>query len=126
MKRLIAAIVLIVAAILLSVLGYNDMRKSGKMLIDSFKETVNAVESGDENAVNSKLRDSLDVWEKHKTRFEIYINHDELDDIQDATKELEQHLNGSREVEVKDLCLDCISKLEHIIDAETPSIGELL
>lgn len=126
MKRLIVSIILIAAAILLSVFGYTDMKKSSKMLISSFKDTVNAVDSGDENAVNAKLRDSLEVWEKHKTRFEIYINHDELDDIQDATKELEQYLNGNRETEVKDLCLDCISKLEHIIDAETPSIGELL
>lgn len=125
MKRLITAVILICAAVFLSVFGYYDMKKSSEMLINSLEETINAIESGDENTADSKLKDSLDIWEKHKTRFEMYINHSELDDLQDQTKELEQYLGGKRESEVKELCLDCISKLEHIIDGETPSIGEI-
>ena len=129
MKRLIAAIVLLAASVLLSVLGYLDLKTKGNKLVKSFQETADTfknqaeINSGD---INGSLEETLELWEKYKTKFEIYINHDELDDIQEKTLELEQYLKENREVKVEELCLDCVSKLEHIIDAETPSIGEVL
>ncbi len=129
MKRLFIAVALLAASVLLSLLGYMDLKTKGNELAASFNETAKVfksraeVNSGD---INGSLESTLELWKKYKTRFEVYINHDELDDIQDATIELEQYLDKNRDVKVDELCLDCVSKLEHIIDAETPSVGEIL
>lgn len=129
MKRLVISIVLLAAAVLLSVLGYFDLKTKGNELAKSFQSTADTfkahseINSGD---INGSLEATLKLWEEYKTKFEIYINHDELDDIQERTLELEQYLKENRDVKVDELCLDCVSKLEHIIDAETPSIGEVL
>ncbi len=129
MKRLFIAVALLAASVLLSVLGYMDLKTKGGELVKSFNETADIfkeqseIKSGD---IDGSLEATLKLWKKYKTRFEVYINHDELDDIQDATIELEQYLKEDRKTEVDELCLDCVSKLEHIIDSETPSLGEIL
>lgn len=125
MKRIIIAFVLVGSAIFLSFFGYFDLKTNGKKLIKSFEVTAYTFNDEPDGSVEKSLKDSLEMWEKYRTRFEIYINHDELDDIQITTKELEQYLSGKRDVEVDELCLDCINRLEHIIDAETPSLGEV-
>ncbi len=125
MKRIIIAFVLVCSAIFLAFFGYFDLKTNGKKLIKSFEVTAYTFNDEADGSVEKSLKDSLEMWEKYRTRFEIYINHDELDDIQITTKELEQYLSGKRDVEVDELCLDCINRLEHIIDAETPSLGEV-
>lgn len=125
MKRIIIAFVLVGSAIFLAIFGYFDLKTNGKKLIKSFEVTAYTFNDEADGSVEKSLKDSLEMWKKYRTRFEIYINHDELDDIQITTKELEQYLSGKRDVEVDELCLDCINRLEHIIDAETPSLGEV-
>lgn len=123
MKRIIIALLLVGTSVFISIFGYCNLKATGKKLINSFEKTATAYQSS--NDTDSSLKSSLELWEKHKTSFEIYINHDELDEIQMKTKQLEQYLNGKRDVKVDELCFDCINKLEHIIDAETPSFGEV-
>ena len=125
MKRIIIAFILVGSAVFLAIFGFFDLKTSGRKLIKSFETTAYAFNNESYSSVENSLKDSLEMWEKYRTRFEIYINHDELDDIQITTKELKQYLNGKRDVEVDELCLDCINRLEHIIDAETASIGEV-
>lgn len=126
MKRLIIAISLLLCSVLLSVFGYFDLRTNSKKLIKSLEDTVTSVNSGKNEEIKENIEKALDIWESCETRFKIYMDHAELDDIIFSANELEQYLNGDREIEVSDICFDCINRLNHIVESETPSIGEIL
>lgn len=126
MKRLIFAIMFIILAVGLSVFGHWDLKKTGNDLIVKLQESAEFTKNKSPEKARESAEAGLELWKKNKTRFEIYLNHDELDNIQIYFKEIEKGLNGQDEFDIAKASLDCVNELEHVIESDAPRIGEIL
>lgn len=126
MKRIVTAIIFLLGAVAISLVGYFNLCKITDNLINNLYTVIDASENqSDEIAVNA-ARECVVIWDKADTMLEIYLDHNSIDDVEIDFKSIERYAEGDREIMLTEVCYECINCLEHIKETSTPSWGTIM
>lgn len=125
MKRIIIAVVMIAIAVSASIFGYFDLKKSAEQITASLNDVIYAANSGDEIEAAALAEKSVMLYQSKRTRLQMYLNHSEIDDIELNFKDIKRYSEGTKDIEINNLCYDCINNFEHIVESEKPDIGTI-
>ena len=127
MKRLIVSAAIIILFITLCAVHVNRLEHLTGELIDQLETVRTSVNNGNWSAAKKSLVAVSAQWEKHGFYLHTTLRHADIDAILTSTKELEAYLN-SREDRAESLSViaKLINQLELLVEAEQPSIKNLL
>lgn len=125
MKRLIAAIVLLLFAVGISSWGHFKLNKTCDDLISEIEICIEAAESGDTQKLFEQ-GESLDLWwKKNHTVLSVLVNHSALDTMQGFLPTLKELAKVGDREEVIENCYECINMTEDLKMNEEISIGNI-
>ncbi len=134
MKRTVIGVILIAVAVAVAVTGFIDINKTGKRLIIYLSEAQNAFE--EEKYANglNEISNAVEMWKTVEKRYKVYLNHEELDELELCFDLLEVKIKESTKAEegsdafyddLKDLLNESISRINHILNSQKPKLSEV-
>ena len=134
MKRTVIGVILIAVAVAVAVTGFIDINKTGKRLIIYLSEAQNAFE--EEKYANglNEISNAVEMWKTVDKRYKVYLNHEELDELELCFDLLEVKIKESTKAEegsdafyddLKDLLNESISRINHILNSQKPKLSEV-
>ena len=134
MKRTVIGVILIAVAVTVAVTGFIDINKTGKRLIIYLSEAQNAFE--EEKYANglNEISNAVEMWKTVEKRYKVYLNHEELDELELCFDLLEVKIKESTKAEegsdafyddLKDLLNESISRINHILNSQKPKLSEV-
>ena len=133
MKRIVIACVLVAVAIFIAVFGYFDISSTSKKLILYLDTSKAFCENGNYNQSLSEAEKAVKVWKEKEKRYKVYLNHDELDELEVCFEMLELKTKENTEAQdfdasendITELLNEGIFRLRHLIDSQKPKLSEI-
>lgn len=134
MKRTVIGVILIAVAVTVAVTGFIDINKTGKRLIIYLSEAQNAFE--EEKYANglNEISNAVEMWKTVEKRYKVYLNHEELDELELCFDLLEVKIKESTKAEegsdafyddLKELLNESVSRINHILNSQKPKLSEV-
>lgn len=126
MKRLILAISLIAATIIISLASLGILGNTNERMFRHLDEITEYAELEDYNALNSTVKETSEQWEKEKPLLNILIGQTQTNEITDDLRMIELFaLEGNKE-SVLLYVYECKTTLERIKSTNDPSLSTIL
>ena len=125
MKRLAAAIFLLLFAVFLSTWGHYTLNKTCDELIGELTDCIDIAESGTREELIEKGRFLDGWWQKNHTVLSVLVNHSALDTMQSFLPTLKDLADMDDIEELIENCLECINMTEDLKMNEEISIGNI-
>jgi hypothetical protein len=127
MKRTVIGVILIVTAVLTSVAGCLDMTATSKRIINQLNTAKAYCNAGDYESCRKSAEIAVEDWIKAERRYKVYLNHEELDELELCFDMLKEKLGKENDKEEKycDLLNEGIFRLRHIINSQKPKPSEI-
>lgn len=125
MKRLVAAICLILVSVGLSVWGQYELNTTCDELISELTQCVETAKSGDEEALVKKSDYLGEWWNKNRTKLSVLVNHSNLDTIQSFLPTLKELAEIGDTEELIENCYECINMTEGLKMNAQISLGNI-
>lgn len=125
MKRLIAAVAIVIFILGVSCSGYFLILKKADNLI---KEIDTAIALADEKSkvLDKKTADIEKEWKKSETVLAALLPHSELDNIEIDIESLMDFSKQKKYDDYSSACIDCSKRLKHIKKSERPDLSNIL
>ncbi len=125
MKRLAAAIILLLFTIILSAWGHVELNKICDELISEIESCIEIAESGDAQALVEKGEYLDEWWQKNHTVLSVLVNHSALDTMQSFLPTLKELAEIGDTEELIENCYECINMTEDLKMNEEISLGNV-
>lgn len=125
MKRLAAAICLLLFAVALSVWGHFELNKTCDDLIAELENCIDTAQSGDTKRLTEQGERLNLWWEKNHTVLSVLVNHSALDTMQSFLPTLKELAEMGDTEELIENCYECINMTEDLKMNEEISIGNI-
>lgn len=125
MKRLIIAVVLFIAACFMSVGGYFTLKGTCDRLDDLLAEASACAQQQDSEKLSACNEQLSNAWERSRTVVSVMTQHSHLDEFEQKVKMLEHYAqDGDFEQYVETAC-EAQNELEHLLESEKITIGNI-
>ena len=81
MKRPVISLVMVVLALFIAVFSFYDVKRNAAELETRLNAAARYFENGDTHAGSAECRWAIEIWRKCRGRFELYLNSEELFEI---------------------------------------------
>ena len=134
MKRTVIGVILIAVAVTVAVTGFADLSKTGKQLVLFLSKAENAFEAGNCEKGLDDISHAVEIWKNVEKRYKIYLNHEELDELELCFDLLEVKIKESTKAyespdafydDLKELLNESVSRINHILNSQKPKISEV-
>jgi len=126
MKQSIIMIICIVIIVVGGVFEIKYLEKSSLYLSSDIEYIQNAIQNKNYDVALTQTNSTYSSWKSVKNIWNIFVNHDEIDEIESAIIELKEHLSFENDEE----CLVAIEKikrnLEHTVERQKVKIDNIL
>lgn len=126
MKRVIAAILILLTIIVASTLAMWDMQHSLDLIAEKTAVLRSEVNETSPEELADRCRGLMEEWDKLEKRFLIYVRHDHLDNIMEHLAELPAYCLEEDEAELLSNLDASIKMMLHLRESITPNIQTLL
>lgn len=124
MKRVIAAVVILIIAVGSSIVVYCGIISRVDSLLETARHTRDAVvESGETDQGQTDVL--MKEWEDSEHFMAAFLPHSELDDIEIGIRNIENYHTQKLTDEYLEELNGCINRLEHIKESEKPSFKNI-
>lgn len=126
MKQAIIMIICIAIVVIGGIYEIKYLNKSSQFLRADIEYIQNAINNNNYEIAKTQINSTYASWKNVKKIWNIFVSHEELDDIDDAMIELKEHLDYENEEE----CLVAIEKikngLEHTVKRQEVRLDNIL
>lgn len=126
MKQTIILIICIVVLVVGGIVEIKYLEKSSTFISADIDYIENAIQNNNYDLAEQQMEKTYNTWTKNKDVFNIFIIHDEIDDIDEYITELKEYIK----FENKEECIVAISKLRealtHTVDRQKLKIDNIL
>lgn len=124
-KELIIVIIIVVLIIAGNIITQNYTKNSVHLIQKELNETKEYLSKKEEEKLKEKIKSVEDKWNKKKDKLTYYIEHDELEKIEEELTAVSSNIEtNSYEQGIE--CLDrCIFLLEHVKNKETMELRNI-
>ncbi len=112
MKQTIIMIVCIFILVVGGVAEVKYLQKSSRYIMTDMDYIQNAIENDNFEFAKEQIEKSYDTWSKIKNIWNMFIVHDEIDDIEQSMIELREYIKFENTEE----CIVSISKVKEFLD----------
>lgn len=126
MKRVIAAILILLTIIVASTLAMWDMQHSLDLIAEKTAVLRGEVNETSPEELAQRCRGLMEEWDKLEKRFLIYVRHDHLDNIMEHLAELPAYCLEEDDAELLSNLDASIKMMLHLRESITPNIQTLL
>lgn len=112
MKQTIIMIVCIFILVVGGVAEVKYLQKSSRYIMTDMDYIQNAIENDNFELAREQIEKSYDTWSKIKNIWNMFIVHDEIDDIEQSMIELREYIKFENTEE----CIVSISKVKEFLD----------
>lgn len=112
MKQTIIMIVCIFILVVGGVAEVKYLQKSSRYIMTDMDYIQNAIENDNFDFAKEQIEKSYDTWSKIKNIWNMFIVHDEIDDIEQSMIELREYIKFENTEE----CIVSISKVKEFLD----------
>ncbi len=112
MKQTIIMIVCIFILVVGGVAEVKYLQKSSRYIMTDMDYIQNAIENDNFELAKEQIEKSYDTWSKIKNIWNMFIVHDEIDDIEQSMIELREYIKFENTEE----CIVSISKVKEFLD----------
>ena len=128
MKRTLIGAILTLAAIMIALFGYFDLNKTSKQLIGFLGASKESFAMGNFESCIENAKNAVDIWNEAECRYKVYLNHEELDELELCFDMLELKVSEKEnsDNDITELLDEGIFRLKHIINSQKPKISEIL
>lgn len=126
MKRVIAAILILLTIIVASTLAMWDMQHSLDLIAEKTAVLRSEVNETSPEELADRCRGLMEEWDKLEKRFLLYVRHDHLDNIMEHLAELPAYCLEEDEAELLSNLDASIKMMLHLRESITPNIQTLL
>lgn len=125
MKRLVAAVCLILISVGLSVWGQYELNTTCDELIDELTQCVETAKGDDEKALIEKSEYIGEWWDENRTKLSVLVNHSTLDTVQSFLPTLKELAEIGDTEELIENCYECINMTEDLKMNAQVSLGNV-
>ncbi len=125
MKRLAAAICLLLFALSISFWGHWKLNKTCDELIVELYDCVEIAQNGDEQEIAERGEYLNKWWDKNHTVLSVLVNHSALDTMQSFLPTLRELAEMGDTEELIENCYECINMTEDLKMNEEISVGNI-
>lgn len=126
MKQTIILIICIIVLVFGGITEIKYLEKSSTYISSDMEYIQNAIQNDNFKLAAEQMEKTYNTWEKNKDILNIFIIHDEIDDIDEYIIELKEYI----EFENKEECMVSIAKLkeflEHTVERQKLRIDNVL
>ena len=112
MKQTIIMVVCIIILVVGGVAEVKYLQKSSRYIMTDMDYIQNAIENDNFEFAKEQIEKSYDTWSKIKNIWNMFIVHDEIDDIEQSMIELREYIKFENTEE----CIVSISKVKEFLD----------
>lgn len=112
MKQTIIMVVCIFILVVGGVAEVKYLQKSSRYIMTDMDYIQNAIENNNFEFAKEQIEKSYDTWSKIKNIWNMFIVHDEIDDIEQSMIELREYIKFENTEE----CIVSISKVKEFLD----------
>lgn len=112
MKQTIIMVVCIFILVVGGVVEVKYLQKSSRYIMTDMDYIQNAIENDNFEFAKEQIEKSYDTWSKIKNIWNMFIVHDEIDDIEQSMIELREYIKFENTEE----CIVSISKVKEFLD----------
>ena len=112
MKQTIIMVVCIFILVVGGVAEVKYLQKSSRYIMTDMDYIQNAIENDNFGFAKEQIEKSYDTWSKIKNIWNMFIVHDEIDDIEQSMIELREYIKFENTEE----CIVSISKVKEFLD----------
>lgn len=124
MKRVVAAVAILIIAVGSSIGVYCGIISRVDSLLETARQTRDAVvQSGETNREQTDML--MKEWEDSEIFMAAFLPHSELDDIEIGIRNIENYHTQKLTDEYLEELNGCINRLEHIKESEKPSFKNI-
>lgn len=125
MRRLIVAILLIVALLVFCIWAYGLLDEMTGAIGDSVTQTQERIRADDFTGARSAMEDSYALWSSRRHALGALIRHTEIDDIENLYQRARQALDNEDGDEALLQIRELRSMLAHLPEMEAPSFQNI-
>ena len=118
MKRTAAAVILLSFAVFLSLWSGYVFRREMSSLLYSVEEIIDCAETEPDIILIKKTGDLLRKWEKSSVILHSLVMHEGIDELEENITALPIIIEHSDREEFKKKCIEAISRIENLLNAE--------
>lgn len=126
MKQVVVMIICVVIVVAGGICEIKYLNKSSLYLMSDIEYIQNAISNDNYELAINQSESTYNSWNDIKKIWNIFVNHEEIDDIETAMIDLKEHLKFQN----KEECLVAIEKiksdLEHTVKRQKISIDNIL
>lgn len=112
MKQAGVMIICIVLVVVSGICEVKYLNKSALYLRSDIEYIQNAINNDNYNIASTQSKAAYNSWSEMKKIWNIFINHEEIDDIENSMIDLKEHI----EFQNKEECLVAIEKIKSELD----------
>lgn len=112
MKQTLIMVICIVILVVGGIIEVKYLEKSSLYITSDMEYIQNAIENDNYALASQQMEKSYDTWTKTKNIWNVFIVHDEIDDIEEAMIELKEYIN----FENKEESIVAISKIKEFLN----------
>ncbi len=126
MKQVVVMIICIVIVVVSGVCEIKYLSKSSLYLMSDMEYIQNAINNNNYDLAISQSETTYNSWSDIKKVWNIFVNHEEIDDIETAMIDLKEHLKFENKEESLVAIEKIKSDLEHTVKRQKLSIDNIL
>ncbi len=126
MKRVIAAILLLSAAVALSVWAGHIFKTEMNGLLSSLDKLIDTAQTDSDDELAKKTDEILLQWENSSGILHSLVMHEGMDDVEENITVLPLLLEHSDRDEFKNKCIEAINQIENLLNAEKLDFENIL
>lgn len=111
MKQVVISIICIAVLVIGGITEIKYLNKSASYLSSDIEYIKNAINNNNYDFAKEQLNNTRNSWETQKTIWHIFVNNEEIEEIDETIIELEEYLNN----QMKEESLVSVAKLVSLI-----------
>lgn len=126
MKRVVAAVLLLSAAVSLAVWSGITYQSKMEKLLHSLEDLIVCAESGSDKETKAQTENLTAEWESSSKLLHSLVVHEGMDDLEETITSLPLILEHSTKEEFKKACIEAINLIKNLTESEKLNIGNIL
>lgn len=126
MKRVIAALLLLVTAVSISVWSGITFKKEMDSLAASIKNLIVCSEKCSDKELEKETQKLVHMWNNSSELLHSLVVHEEMDKLEEAITSLPLILRYSEKTEFVNKCIEAVNIISNLTQAEKLNLGNVL
>lgn len=126
MKRFALSFVLLLLCFAVALFGYFKLKNGCSRLTDILEEAGTSIRQSDTKTAKSQLSEADELWQKEKKSFGVFLDHEELQNLETAIPSLNNLLASGNTEAAFEKIQECIAVLNNISSEQKICLENIL